>query len=320
MTNPANFVDHRRAMVRLSIQVGTLTSAYVLTRDERYAAHAFAHLRAWFIHEATRMTPHLLYAQAIQGRATGRGVGIIDTIHLVEVARATSILATSRSAQATEIAAVKRWFADYLTWLTTHQYGIDERDAKNNHATCWVMQVAAFAQLTGDTARLEECRRRYKEILLPRQMAPDGSFPLELARTKPYGYSLFNLDAFATICQILSTPADSLWQFNLPDGRGIGLGLAYMFPHVRNKSAWPHAKDVMYFDQWPVRAPSWLFGGLALGEEAYLDLWKGLAPPPEVEEVLRNLPIRHPLLWVDAIAIRFTTTTVASSSQGRPPR
>jgi hypothetical protein len=162
------------------------------------------------------------------------------------------------------------------------------------------MQVAAFAQLTGDIARLDDCRRRYKEILLPNQMAPDGSFPLELARTKPYGYSLFNLDAFATISQILSTPSDNLWRFALPDGRGIRRGLAYLFPYMRDKSAWPHAKDVMYFEQWPVRHPSLLFGGLALDEGAYLDLWKALAPPPAVEEVIRNLPIRHPLLWLYA--------------------
>ena len=31
------------------------------------------------------MNPNLLYAQAIKGRFTGRGIGIIDTIHLVEV-------------------------------------------------------------------------------------------------------------------------------------------------------------------------------------------------------------------------------------------
>ena len=28
--------------------------------------------------------------------------------------------------------------------MTTHPYGIAERDAKNNHGTCWVAQVAAF--------------------------------------------------------------------------------------------------------------------------------------------------------------------------------
>ena len=53
-------------------------------------------------------------------------------------------------------------------------------------------------------------------MLAAEQMAADGSFPRELARTKPYGYSLFNLDAMATICQILSTPEDDLWTFELP--------------------------------------------------------------------------------------------------------
>jgi hypothetical protein len=301
MTNPANFVEHRRAMVRLSIQVGTLTSAWRLTRDERYASHAMAHLRAWFVDEATKMSPHLRYAQAIQGRATGRGVGIIDTIHLVEVARSVELLASSSSAAPGDIAAVKQWFADYLTWLTTHEYGIAERDAKNNHATCWVMQVAAFARLTGNAAVLDECRRRYKEVLLPAQMAADGSFPLEIARTKPYGYSIFNLDAFATICQLLSTAGNDLWRFELPDGRGIRRGLAYLVPFLRDRASWPHARDVMYFEQWPVRCPSLLFGGSALGERGYLELWASLPVPPPVEEVLRNVPVRHPLLWIHAV-------------------
>ena len=74
-------------------------------------------------------------------------------------------------------------------------------NAANNHGTCWVMQVAAFAKFTGNQKLLEFCRERYKNVLLPNQMAADGSFPQELRRTKPYGYSIFNLDAMATICQ-----------------------------------------------------------------------------------------------------------------------
>src|SRR5207237_7010698 len=91
-TNPANFVAHRDAMRRLSQIVPALVAAYQLTRDARYARHAAAHLRAWFVDDATRMNPSLLYAQAIEGRATGRGTGLIDTIHLVEVARAAWVL------------------------------------------------------------------------------------------------------------------------------------------------------------------------------------------------------------------------------------
>ena len=59
MTNPDNFVAHRRAMVRLSEIVGTLASAWVITGDERYAAHANRHLQAWFVDEDTRMNPCL---------------------------------------------------------------------------------------------------------------------------------------------------------------------------------------------------------------------------------------------------------------------
>lgn len=299
MTNPDNFVEHRRAMIRFATQVATLTSAYRLTGDERYAAHALKHLRAWFADEATLMNPHLLYAQAIHGRVTGRGTGIIDTIHLVEVARSAGLLAACRSAVPAGTKAVTRWFTDYLAWLTTHAYGIAERDAKNNHATCWVMQVAAFARLTGDAKLLDFCRDRYKRVLVPDQMAPDGSFPLELKRTKPYGYSLFNLDAFATICQILSTPSDNLWEWTLPDGRGVGKAMQFLYPYMRDKSKWPFARDVMYFDEWPVRHPSLLFAGLGLREPRYLELWTTLNASPTTEEVIRNLPVRHPLLWID---------------------
>ena len=47
--------------------------------------------RAWFIDDATHMNPNLLYGQArSRGNLRGRGTGIIDTLHFVEVARAAS--------------------------------------------------------------------------------------------------------------------------------------------------------------------------------------------------------------------------------------
>src|SRR5215471_17429474 len=49
MSNPDNFVEHRRAMIRLSLIVPALAAAYKLTKERKYADHAAAHLRAWFI-------------------------------------------------------------------------------------------------------------------------------------------------------------------------------------------------------------------------------------------------------------------------------
>ena len=74
MSNPDNFTDHRRYLMRLSVQVPALVAAWKITKDARYAEQAARHLRAWFIDERTRMNPHLLYAQAIKGKVTGRVV------------------------------------------------------------------------------------------------------------------------------------------------------------------------------------------------------------------------------------------------------
>jgi len=296
-TNPANFVAHRDALRRLSQIVPALVAAYRITGDARYARHAVAHLAAWFVDAGTRMNPSLLYGQAIKGRATGRGTGIIDTIHLVEVARAVWMLERMGYLKGEILAGTKQWFRQYLEWITTHPYGSDERHSGNNHAAAWALQVAEFAHLVGDDAQLESMRAFFRDILIPGQMAPDGSFPRELARTKPYGYSLFQLDLMAMLAEILSTPVSDLWAYTTPDGRGMRQAVAFMYPFIQDKRTWPKAPDVMYFDQWPVRHPALLFGGLALHESRYVDLWKTLDPDPTVDEVVRNYPIRQPLVW-----------------------
>ena len=298
MSNPDNFNSHRLALIRLSLQVPALAAAWRLTRERRYAERTVDHLRAWFLDRDTLMNPHLLYAQAIKGRVTGRGIGIIDTLHLVEVARAISAVEDASVWPAADRDGVRDWFAQYLKWMTTHEYGIAERDAKNNHGTCWVMQVAEFARYTGNAELTAFCRDRFKTVLVPNQMAPDGSFPEELRRTKPYGYSLFNLDAMTGVCQILSTPADNLWTWQLSDGRSVRKALDFMMPFIADKRKWPHKPDVMYHEEWPVRHHSLLFGGLAYKEHGWLALWGKLEADPTVDEVIRNFFVRQPVLWV----------------------
>jgi hypothetical protein len=298
-SNPDTFQQHRWAMVRLARGVGALGAAFKITGDPKYAAHALVHLRAWFVAPDTRMNPSLLYSQAILGSVTGRGVGIIDTIHLIEVSAAIEVLSARGALAPSDAAPIKAWFREYLTWLTTSDYGIDERERGNNHGTCWVMQVAAFARLLGDEAQLAYCRTRYKTWLLPNQMFQDGSFPLEMRRTKPYGYALFQLDQLATVAQILSTPGDNLWTFTLADGRSLKKAVDYMYPFIADKSRWTLPKDVMYFEYWPVRHASLIFAGLAYREAKYIELWKKLPADPVMTEIQRNMPVRYPSLWVD---------------------
>ncbi|NOW93420.1 alginate lyase family protein [Mucilaginibacter sp. SG564] len=299
LTNPQNFTAHRLAMIRFSRIIGALASAYQITGDKKYVKQALWHLKAWFIIPETRMNPNLQYAQAIKGVATGRGIGIIDTIQLMEVVQGLEAMQNSPLIDQQTMAGIKGWFSQYITWLTTHQYGKDEMNAKNNHGTCWAMQTACFAKFTGNKEVMDFCRNRFKEVLLPSQIAPDGSFPLELKRTKPYGYSIFNLDAMTTLCQILSDKNDNLWTYQTPDGRTIKKGIEFLYPFLKDKNTWPYAHDVMHWESWPVAQPSLIFGAAAYGNANWLNTWKKLDHAPMDEEIIRNLPVRHPLIWLN---------------------
>src|ERR1044071_3636801 len=90
-------------------------------------------------------------------------------------------------------------------------------------------------------------------------------------------------------CQILSTPSDRLWKFELPDGRGMRSALEYMAPFIRDKRLWPLKPDVMYDAEWPMRQSSLLFAGLALKRPDYVELWKRLPADSPGEDGARNL-------------------------------
>ena len=307
-SNPQNFNDHREALIRLSLIVPALAAAWLITQEKRYAEHAAVHLRAWFLDAATRMNPSLDYAQAIWGVSPGRGTGIIDTLHLVEVTRAARHLESAKVMTPAESSGVRDWFTQYMLWMVTSKNGQEEEAAKNNHGTCWVAQVSAFAAFTGDENVMKLCRGRFRNHLLPDQLAADGSFPLELARTKPYSYSLFNLDMLAMVCLMASGigtepsgATNDLWQFALPNGNRYQKAVEFMFPFIQDKSKWPYPHDVEYFDDLPNRQPSLLFAGLAYREPKYIALWRTLPPDPKTAEIIRNFPIRQPVLWVHSV-------------------
>ncbi len=311
-SNPANFNDHRKAMIALSIQVPALTGAWLLTQDERYGQHAVEHLRAWFVSPATRMNPNLEYSQGVHGVSTGRSYGIIDTLQLVEVARAASLLMPLLAhADQTELVT---WFREYLHWLQTTEKGIAERHSLNNHAICWALQAVEFARLIGDDAIREQVRTQYKSIFLPDQMAVNGSFPKELVRTKPYSYSIFNFDIMAALCQSLIDSGEDLYHYTLQDGRGLCKAASFLYPYLKDKAAWPYKHDIEHFDSLPVRSPGLLFSGLACEQPSYLQLWRTLNPDPKDAEIIRNYPVRQPLLWFPEQAHRHAQAAAAKGN------
>ena len=95
-----HFTAHRDALLALAHIVPAMAAAWVITKYERYAHHAVLYLQAWFISPETSMTPSLEYAQVSASGKTGRPEGVLEAVHLAEVAQ--SILFLSASEALTE--------------------------------------------------------------------------------------------------------------------------------------------------------------------------------------------------------------------------
>jgi hypothetical protein len=144
--------------------VETLALAYFFTGNEAYAEGAAKVARTWFLDPATRMNPHLKYAQAIMGVNDGRGTGILEALNLSVAVDALGLLADSKAWPKDDQKALKEWLRTYHDWLLQSDPGKDENHAKNNHGTFYDVQAVRIALVIGriDPAKriLEEAKRR----------------------------------------------------------------------------------------------------------------------------------------------------------------
>ncbi|WP_035359347.1 alginate lyase family protein [Edaphobacter aggregans] len=296
--SPAPFTAHRDALLSLAHIVPALASAWVITKDERYAQHAVAHLQAWFVSPETSMTPSLEYAQvAASGKA--RPEGVIEAVHLAEVAQSIPFLSTSEALTEPTLDAVTKWFTSYLEWLNTSRTAGLARDMRDHNGSSWLLQAAACAHLNlKDDRALTALRHQFKASTIRAQITYDGTFPRELTTPNPYRNSLFNLDLLAGACELLTTRFETVWDYELQDGPSMRIVLARLFPYIARRGSWPYKADAAFFNELPLRRPALLFAARAYNRPEYADLWKTLPPDTDNPELDRTFPIRQPLLWV----------------------
>jgi hypothetical protein len=276
--NPEGEAYDRRPLGQMTSAVETLALAYYLTGNEPYADHAARLLRTWFLDEATRMTPHLEYGQAIPGRTQGRGIGIIDTAQLVRLVDAVGMLGSSPAWTAADQQRLQAWFRRYLTWLRESKHGRDEDRTRNNHGTWYDVQVVTFALFVGEEAMARDVLQRVPERRIAAQIEPDGRQPLELARTRSFDYSMMNLRGMFELATLGSHVGVDLWSFETADGRGIRRALDWLIPYATGEKQWTHRQ---IRELAPGRlTPLLRHAAVAYREPRYQEIARGIADDP----------------------------------------
>lgn len=242
----SNGATDKKRLVRMSNNVSTLALAWYFTKDKRYAEKAAEQIRVWFLNPATRMNPNMAHAQATPGINTGRGTGIIDTRVMVNVVDAIALLRRSGALTESEYQDLQLWFGELYTWMTTSPNGRKEDSGENNHGTWYDLQAATFAQFSGKT---EEAKKRLN-ITQNRRIAHhfdiEGKQMHELARTRSWHYSNFNLDAYSQLAKLGEKIHVDIWDHNA-NNHNLHNGYRYIAQFIDSKTFWPW-KDIDKMD------------------------------------------------------------------------
>ncbi|MFD3441166.1 alginate lyase family protein [Streptomyces sp. NPDC058685] len=226
----------------------TLSLAWYYTGKKKYAEHASKILRTWFVDPATRMNPHLNHGQFIPCKYDGRAIGIIDFSQMyTSVLDAIAILDTGAPGwSGKDRAGMRAWNTAFLDWLVNSPFGKEEAAAKNNHGTFHDMQVAALAVATGDKALARRTVLDARAKRIDPQIAADGSQPQELARTRSWHYSTFDLVAYTRLADIGDKVGVDLWAHRGPQGQSLFKAVDYLLPAATGAAPWPHPELEFY--------------------------------------------------------------------------
>jgi hypothetical protein len=99
--------------------------------------------------------------------------------------------------------------------------GRPEAQAENNHGTWYDVQIASFGLFTEKKDLAHRVISEIPRKRIARQIEPDGSQPLDLARADSLRYSVFNLEALCDTASLGGHLGIDLWKFETADKRSI---------------------------------------------------------------------------------------------------
>lgn len=233
----------REALSTFQKQVETLALAYFYTGEQAYADKCADCLRAWYINPKTRMNPTMEYSQVVLGRDNnhGRHEGLLDTYSMLLIPDVVKLLESSPYWSNNDSKAIRKWFEDYVDWMTTAQQAIDEDNYRNNHGTAYHVQLIVYTTFVGRDSLADVYRRSFTQRRLLPQVRPDGSQPEELKRTRGFGYSVYNLTHMLDYLDVCYTAGYPVLEQDEMARTRILAAIDFLTPYLgRPVESWPY--------------------------------------------------------------------------------
>jgi hypothetical protein len=123
--------------------------------------------------------------------------------------------------------AMVNWTEQFITWLTTNTLGIQERDSVNNHGSFYFNQLATLQILVKDIKGANTTLGDYFSGIYMNQISANGEQPFEAARTRPFHYRCYNLNAMVVNAQIGAYLGYDGWNHKTKNGSTIQTAADY---------------------------------------------------------------------------------------------
>ena len=231
MYEPESDRYDRTRLQRMFDETITLALAWYFSGNEAYAERGANLARNWFITSETRMNPHLQYSQVRLGHNNNQGsnFGVIETKDFYFFLDAIRLLEQSGQWKQSDQDRLREWLSEFRQWLENSPQGQQEVREKNNHGTCFDLQLAAICAYLDDVRSLSHIFQR-SQLRIMQQIAPTGEQPEELRRTTTAHYCAFNLQGLLNLAQLANCIGYDLWSVKSYDGRSLEQAVKWLIP------------------------------------------------------------------------------------------
>lgn len=230
----------------------------------------------WFLDPASMMNPNANFAQVRSGQERHNEIGLLEFWSISLLPFAIRLLGSEGNLTPAQIAGFRQWCLEFIRSCEAN--GTLERSlGLTNNVGTWASLLFSTAGLFAGEFDRSFIIIRNASVLLGRQLGPFSIQPMEVERTRPLHYSLFNLGAWWSLSRIGEEFGIDLRRFRGREDESLANALLFCADNRARFS--DYAGNAKGFDRW-ITLLSRIYGLAGAGGPVTLVLDEDIGLPP----------------------------------------